>query len=184
MAYFPVFISLEYKNVLIVGAGKVAERKVEKLLPFNPNITVVAKDIKSDFIKKLSKKNKIKLINRAFLFTDLDGKDLVIVAVDDINLQREIYNYCYRRKIPVNSVDSPQYCTFLFPAYIKEKDIVIGISTSGYAPALAKKLKEKIKECLPENLGEVFEKLKNIRKNKDKGEERQNLIYKILNKYF
>jgi len=184
LAYFPVFISLEYKNVLIVGAGKVAERKVEKLLPFNPNITVVAKDIKSDFIKKLSKKNKIKLINRAFLFTDLDGKDLVIVAVDDINLQREIYNYCYRRKIPVNSVDSPQYCTFLFPAYIKEKDIVIGISTSGYAPALAKKLKEKIKECLPENLGEVFEKLKNIRKNKDKGEERQNLIYKILNKYF
>ncbi|RUM49106.1 MAG: hypothetical protein DSY47_04220 [Hydrogenothermus sp.] len=104
--------------------------------------------------------------------------------MDDINLQREIYNYCYRRKIPVNSVDSPQYCTFLFPAYIKEKDIVIGISTSGYAPALAKKLKEKIKECLPENLGEVFEKLKNIRKNKDKGEERQNLIYKILNKYF
>lgn len=184
MAYFPVFISLEDKNVLIVGAGKVAERKIEKLLPFNPNITVVAKDIKSDFIKKLSKKNKVKLISRAFLFTDLDCKDLVIVAVDDINLQREIYNYCYRRKIPVNSVDSPQYCTFLFPAYIKEKDIVIGISTSGYAPALAKKLKEKIKECLPENLGEVFEKLKNIRKNKNKGEERQNLIYEILNKYF
>lgn len=180
MAYFPIFISLEDKNVLIVGAGKVAERKVEKLLPFNPNITVVAKDIKSSSIKKLAKEKKINLINRGFLFTDLDNKELVIVAVDNIDLQREIYNYCFRRKIPVNSVDNPKYCTFLFPAYVKEKEIVIGISTSGYAPALAKKLKEKIKQCLPENLEEVFEKLKNIRKNKDKGEERQNLIYKVL----
>ncbi len=181
MSYFPMFVSLEGKEVLIVGGGKVAYRKIEKILPFKPNITVVAKEIKES---KISEIPNIKIINRNFLFTDLDRKDMVIVAVDDIDLQREIYNYCYRRKIPVNCVDSPQYCTFLFPAYIKEDDIVIGISTSGYAPALAKRLKDKIKDCLPKNLLEVFNKLKEIREKKEKGERRQKLIYEILDKYF
>ena len=56
MSYFPLFITLENKDVLVIGAGKVAERKVEKLLPFNPRITVVAKEIKSKFIEELYKK--------------------------------------------------------------------------------------------------------------------------------
>jgi len=184
LSYFPMFVSLKGKNVLIVGAGTVAYRKIEKLLPFEPNIYVVAKQIKEEKILKLANSGKIRFENRSFLFTDLDGKDMVIVAVDNLDLQREIYNCCYRRKIPVNSVDSPDYCTFLFPAYVKEGDIVIGISTSGFAPALAKKLKEEIKKCLPENLRDMFYKLKSIRKTMEKGKEREKLIKKLIDKYF
>ncbi len=181
MALFPLFIDIEKKDILIVGAGEVALRKIEKLLPFKPKITVVAKEIKRDEIKKLSAEGKINLINRGFLFTDIDGKQLVIVATNDINLQREIYNYCVRRKIPVNSVDSPAYCTFIFPAYVKKDDIVIGITTSGKAPALSGKLREIIENCLPEDIEKILEELEKIRKKYPKGKERQNLIIKKLN---
>jgi len=182
MALFPLFVNIEEKEVLVVGAGEVALRKIEKLLPFKPKITVVAKEIKKDEIKKLADEKKINLINRSFLFTDVDGKELVIVAVDDINLQREIYNYCYRKKIPVNSVDSPQFCTFIFPAYVKKDDIVIGITTSGKAPGLSKKLKEIIEKSLPENIENILKKLEEIRKKYPKGKKRQNLILKTVNK--
>jgi precorrin-2 dehydrogenase/sirohydrochlorin ferrochelatase len=184
MAHFPMFVSLKDKSILIIGGGKVAYRKIKKLIPFGPKIHLIAKQIKEEKILNLAKNYNIDIEERAFLFTDLDSKDMVIVAIDDIKLQEEIFNFCYRRKIPVNCVDNPKFCTFLFPSYIKENDIVIGISSSGYAPALSKKLKEKIKNCLPKNLNEVLEKLKELRKKEKKGVERQKKIYKILNDYF
>jgi len=180
MALFPLFINLENKEVLVVGGGEIALRKIEKLLPFNPKITVVAKEVKAEKIKKLAKEGKIKLIERSFLFTDIDRKEIVIAAIDEIDLQREIYNYCFRRKIPVNSVDSPDYCSFIFPAYVKKKDIVIGITTSGKAPALSKKLKEIIENCLPENIESILYELEKIRKNFPEGKERQKIIIEKL----
>ena len=180
MALFPLFINIENKEVLVVGAGEVALRKIEKLLPFQPKITVVAKEIKRDEIKELAEEGKINLIKRGFLFTDIDRKELVIVAVDDINLQREIYNYCVRKKIPVNSVDSPDYCTFIFPAYVKKDNIVIGITTSGKAPALSGKLREIVEDCLPDNIENILKELEEIKKKYPKGKERQKLIMEKL----
>ncbi len=180
MALFPMFVDIKDKNVLIVGAGEVALRKIEKLIPFEPNITVVAKEIVRDEIKDLAEKHNIHLIERAFLFTDIDGKEIVIVAVDNIDLQREIYNYCVRRKIPVNSVDSPDYCTFIFPAYVKRGDIVIGITTSGKAPGLSGKLRKLIESYLPEDLENILDELIKIRETLPKGEERQELIKKLV----
>ncbi len=182
MSLFPMFVNLEGKNVLVVGGGNVAARKIEKLLPFKPKITVVAKKIKRDEIKKLAEKHNITLIERQFLFTDIDRKDMVIVAVDDVDLQREVYNYCVRRRIPVNCVDSPDYCTFIFPALVIKDELVIGISTSGTVPGLSAKIREKIENCLPENIEDVLKKLKQIRESMPKGEERQKKILEIINK--
>ena len=181
MSLFPIFVDIKGKNVLIVGAGKVALRKIEKLLPFKPKITVIAKEIKEKDIIKLADKEEIKVINREFLFKDIDGKDLVIVAVDNIDLQREIFNLCEERKIPVNSVDSPDFCNFIFPAYIKRGDIVIGLTTSGKAPALSAKLRKKLEECLPEDLEKILSILEDLRKKYPKGEERQKIIINKLN---
>ena len=180
MAYFPLFIDLQDKKVLVVGAGEVALRKIEKLLPFNPKITVVAKKVKQEKVYKLAKEKKINLIERPFSFEDLKEKDLVIVAVDDINLQKQIYEYCKDKKIPVNSVDSPKFCSFIFPAYIKKADLIIGVSTSGKAPALAGKLKKTLEECLPENIEVILDQLEEIRKKLPKGKERQKLIKEKL----
>ena len=180
MALFPMFVDIKDKNVLIVGAGEVALRKIEKLIPFEPKITVVAKEIVRNEIKDLAEKHNINLIERGFLFTDIDGKEIVIVAVDDIDLQREIYNYCVRRKIPVNSVDSPDYCTFIFPAYVKRGDIVVGITTSGKAPGLSGKLRRIIENCLPDDLEQLLDQLNEIRETFPKGKERQEMILKLI----
>jgi precorrin-2 dehydrogenase/sirohydrochlorin ferrochelatase len=180
MAYFPIFVDLENKNVLVVGAGEVALRKIEKLMPFNPEITVVAKEVKRQEIFDLYKEKKIKLFERDFKKEDIQNKDIVIVAVDDLDLQKEIFQLCTEKNIPVNSVDSLDYCSFIFPAYIKKGDIVIGISTSGKAPALSSALKEIINSALPENVEEIKEILEEIRKKYPKGKERQKIIIEKL----
>ncbi|WP_297887849.1 bifunctional precorrin-2 dehydrogenase/sirohydrochlorin ferrochelatase [Sulfurihydrogenibium sp.] len=184
MAFFPMFFDIEGKEVLVVGGGDIAFRKVEKLLPFNPKITLVAEKIKNNAIKILFQEQKIKIIERKFLFSDIDGKDIVIVAVDDVNLQRDIYMYCNEKKIFVNSVDSPDYCNFIFPAYIKKGDIVIGITTSGKAPSLSGKLREIIEKSLPSNIENILDELDKIRKSHPKGKERQEILIKKLREIF
>ncbi|RUM57451.1 MAG: bifunctional precorrin-2 dehydrogenase/sirohydrochlorin ferrochelatase [Persephonella sp.] len=182
MAYFPLFIDLKDKNILIVGGGKVAERKIDVLLQFLPNITVITKEIKSERIKELYEKNKIRLKLKPFDMEDLKDRDLVIVAVDNIPLQEKIYRECVKRKIPVNSVDSLDFCSFIFPAIVREDDIVIGISTSGKAPSLAGKLKEIIRDCLPENLKSVLKDMVRLRESLPKGRERQKILINFLKK--
>ncbi|WP_457644537.1 precorrin-2 dehydrogenase/sirohydrochlorin ferrochelatase family protein [Persephonella sp.] len=179
MALFPMFIDLTGKKVLIVGAGNVALRKIEKLIPFSPDITVVAKKV-SDDVRDICSSNGIEVFERPFRIEDLEGKDMVIVAVDDIQLQKEIFEYCRDLKIPVNSVDSPEYCDFIFPAYVKIDDIVIGITTSGKAPGLSAKIREIIENCLPDNLEDLLNELSHIREKEKKGKERQELIKKII----
>jgi precorrin-2 dehydrogenase/sirohydrochlorin ferrochelatase len=174
-----MFVNLKEKDILVVGAGNVALRKIEKLLPFSPKITVVAKKV-SQQVEDLCKKNGIKVIKRPFKKEDLKGKDIVIVAVDNIDLQKEIYSKCKELKIHVNSVDSPDYCDFIFPAYVKKGDIVIGITTSGKAPGLSGKIREIIENALPDNLEELLDELVRIRQTKEKGKERQKLIKKII----
>ncbi len=180
MAYFPLFVNLEGKTVLIIGAGEVALRKIEKLLPFNSEIKVVAKKVKIPEIKSLAREGKIILEERPFQWKDLEDVDLVIVATDDIELQKEIYKRCKDKNIPVNSVDSPDFCSFIFPAYVKKKDIVIGITTSGKAPAFSGRLKQMIEDCLPEKLDEILDELATIRQQYPKGEQRQKLIKERL----
>jgi len=184
MAYFPLFIDLKDKKVLVIGGGKVAERKVKVLLQFEPKISVVAKDVKSEEIKKLADSGFIKLYERPFSLADIDFKDLVIVAVDDLNLQKKVYEECVKRRIPVNSVDSVDYCSFIFPSIIKEDEIVIGISTSGKAPALSRRLRKLIKDCLPKDIKSILKEVISLRESLPKGRERQKILVNFLKKRF
>ncbi|NPA13248.1 MAG: bifunctional precorrin-2 dehydrogenase/sirohydrochlorin ferrochelatase [Aquificae bacterium] len=183
MALFPMFVNLKGKNVLIIGGGQVAFRKIEKILPFKPNLKVVAKGF-SPQVKSYLEQNSIPFEEREFRFTDLDGVDIVIVAVDDIPLQKEIFQYTRDKKIMVNSVDSPDYCDFIFPAYVKREDVVIGITTSGEAPGLSAKLRKYIQQCLPENLEDILNQVKNLRNSLPKGEERQKRIIQLVERLF
>lgn len=184
MPLFPIFVEIEGKNVLVVGGGTVAQRKIEKLIPFKPKIEVVAKSINED-IKRLTKDYKDIILNeRTFDFSDLENRDVVIVAVDDLALQKEIYEECVKRKIPVNSVDSPDYCSFIFPALVVKGDLVIGISTSGTVPGLSAKVRKHIEKCLPENMEEILKELKYIRETLPKGEERQRVVLQKVEELF
>ncbi len=175
MPLFPAFVSLKGKKILVVGGGKVATRKVEKLLPFGGEITVVAPKVSKE-LKKLAKEKRIKLKRRRFLTGDLKNAFMVVVAVDDIDLQKRIFKLCQKRGILCNSVDSPSYCNFIFPAMVVKGDLVIGITTSGKAPALSREVRKLIEKALPEGIEEILDTLHRERKRLPKGRERQRYL--------
>lgn len=163
MGYFPFFVDVENQNCLVVGGGVVALRKIEKLLPFNPNITVVSPKVHKEI---LSIEN-IDIIKRKFDFNDLKEKSFVITATDDKVLNKEIYNFCKENNIPVNTVDDKDNCSFIFPALARNNGVTVAISTSGKSPIYAKYLRKKIEiliqdsESIVDNLSKYREKIKN-----------------------
>ena len=144
MSYFPFFIDIENKSCIIIGGGRVALRKVQKLKPFNPEITVIAPEICNE-IKKLGG---ITLIERSFEENDLRHAFMVISATDDIKLNADIYDLCRERKILVNTVDDKTKCGFIFPSIVKEENVSIAVSTSGSCPVFARYLRKKLQSLL------------------------------------
>ena len=99
--YFPVFIDLSKKQVLVVGAGKIASRRVRTLSSFTGNITVVAPQISQE-IRELAVQYPMTLDERSFLPEDLEQKDMVLAATDDDTLNRRIASLCKEKRIPGN----------------------------------------------------------------------------------
>ena len=147
MGYFPFFIDITAKKCVVVGGGIVAKRKVEKLLPYEPKITVVAPKI-CEFLRLCEG---ITLVEREFEPADLEDAFLVIGATDNEAVNAEIYRLCTEKNILVNVVDDKEKCRFIFPALVKKGDVSIGISSSGSSPVFSKYIKEKIDEILSES---------------------------------
>lgn len=168
MAYFPMFVDMTERECLIVGGGNVAYRKVMVMLDFGAKVTVVAEDI-CDELRKLTiddianKENRINFIKRRFERKDCDGMEMVIAATDDNALNHEIAEYCKAKGIMVNAVDQKADCSFIFPSYIKEKNLVAAFSSGGNSPVLTQYLKGKEKEILTPFLGELNEYMGQIR---------------------
>ena len=181
MGYFPFFVDVENQNCLVVGGGVVALRKIEKLLPFNPNITVVSPKVHKEI---LSIKN-INIIKRKFDFNDLKEKSFVITATDDKVLNKEIYNSCKENNISVNTVDDKDNCSFIFPALARNNGVTVAISTSGKSPLYAKYLRKKIEsliqdsESIVNNLSKYRDKIK----NEISLEENRKLVFEKLLEY-
>lgn len=164
MSYFPLFIDLSTKRILIVGAGIVATRKLEKLNPFAPKLKVVAKEFCPDFENELSLCLKEpEVFRREFLVTDIEGIDIVIVAADDLSLQKQIFDICSKRNIPCNSVDSPAFCSFIFPSLILRGDMTIGLTTGGKAPGLTVQIRKRLEAVLPEDLESIIKTVSSFR---------------------
>ena len=168
MAYFPMYVDMTERECLIVGGGNVAYRKVMVMLDFGAKVTVVAEDI-CDELRKLTiddtanKENRITFIKRRFERKDCDGMEMVIAATDDNALNHEIAEYCKAKGIMVNAVDQKADCSFIFPSYIKEKNLVAAFSSGGNSPVLTQYLKGKEQEILTPFLGELNEYMGQIR---------------------
>ena len=152
MAYFPVFMDIAGQDILIVGGGTVALRKIEKLLLYEPQITLVAPSV-DPMIRAHSE---VYIFEREFEEEMLEKKKLVIAATDDRTLNARIAALCREKGIPVNAVDQREDCTFLFPALVKRGELSIGISTGGASPSAAIYLKERINALLPDRLDEIL----------------------------
>lgn len=163
MPYFPMFVNLKGKHCLIVGGGLVALRKVEKLLPFEPVMTVVA----PEFLEEFQVLEGILLCKRECRESDVNTQALVIAATDDRELNRSIYELCSEKNIPVNVVDDPELCTFFFPSLVNRGELSVGISTAGTSPTFAIKMRKQIESFLPDEeetwLEDVLDWLGSIR---------------------
>ena len=143
--FFPVSIDLNNKNVLIIGAGKIALRKTETLLNYNCNITVITKEVLEEKFLELEKDNKIKIFkNQEFEEKFLENIFLVITATDNEILNKEISQLCMSKNILVNNVTSKDDMNVRFMSIYEKDDIQIAISANGN-PKKAVEIKNKIK---------------------------------------
>ena len=143
--FFPVSIDLNNKNVLIIGAGKIALRKIETLLNYNCNITVITKEVLEEKFLELEKNNKIKIFkNQEFEEKFLENIFLVVVATDNEILNKEISQLCMSKNILVNNITSKDDMNVRFSSIYEKDDIQIAISANGN-PKKALEIKNKIK---------------------------------------
>jgi len=145
--FYPLFLELRNKPVLVVGGGPVAERKVESLLQVEASVIVVAPDI-SPHLKKLSSSGTIRTVQRKFEEADLQDALLVISATDDTETQERVAALARAHGVLVNTVDQPRLCDFIVPAVVRHGDVIAAISTSGKSPALAAALKVKVENVV------------------------------------
>ncbi|WP_324270740.1 bifunctional precorrin-2 dehydrogenase/sirohydrochlorin ferrochelatase [Fusobacterium polymorphum] len=144
--FFPVSIDLNNKNALVIGAGKIALRKIETLLNYNCNITVITKEVLEEKFLELEKDNKIKILkNQEFKEKFLENIFLVITATDNEILNKEISQLCMSKNILVNNVTSKDDMNVRFMSIYEKDDIQIAISANGN-PKKAVEIKNKIKD--------------------------------------
>jgi len=191
MGCFPFFVDIEGAKGVIVGGGKVAARKAEKLIPFGPALTVIAPGMDDHFfrLEKMLAQNretgaKISLVQRKLTEEDLADAAFVIAATDDEAVNGQISEYCRKHRIPVNVVDDREKCTFFFPALAKDGPLTVGISTDGKSPAAAAYVRKEIEQKLPDGMGKTVELLGQLRPEVmelcDDQSERANILEKLF----
>lgn len=163
MTLLPIFLRLDDRPVLVVGAGTVALAKIESLRAAGALITVVApKTIPR--IRELAHQDALVWRERVFEAKDLDGAFLVIAATNAPDVNRAVFDEARRRNIACNAVDDPPNCDFYFGSVVSRGDLQVAISTTGESPALAQRLRQEIDAQLPQDLGPWLTELGGLRR--------------------
>ena len=140
---FPMFLKLESKRCLVVGAGKVGEPKIAGLLDTGARVHVIALEA-AETVHGWANAGSITLELRAFVPDDLNGVFVAVIATGSSSLNEFIYREAQRRGVLCNVVDVPEYCDFYYPAVVRRGDLQIAISTSGQSPSLAQKIRQQL----------------------------------------
>ncbi len=148
MDYLPLFFDLRQRPVLLVGGGDVALRKARLLIRAGARITLVAHHVLPELHEMLELHQGVVLIGE-YHPELLDDKVLVLAATDDDSLNERVHYDAQARNVPVNVVDNPRLCTFVFPAIVDRSPIVIGISSGGQSPVLARLLRARLETWIP-----------------------------------
>ena len=178
-----MYLKLENENCLVVGGGRVAERKVKALLESGANITVVSPDL-TPYLRELKEKGVIRHIDRKYQDSDLEGMFLVISATDDESVNKRVSDQCFARKILVNVVDDPPKCSFFVPAVVRRGDLTIAISTGGKSPMLAARIREQLEKQYGVEYAELLKLLGDIRQELKESvpdvEQRRKILERIV----
>jgi len=182
MSFFPLYIDMSDRHILLVGGGTIATEKLEKLLDFTKEITIIAIDL-SIKMMRLIQDHCLTLYQRAYRQGDISGFDMVIVATDTIELHRSIYAESRGSRVLVNSVDDRAYCDFIFPSYIKRGDLTLSFSTSGASPAFAKQIRNYFESRIPQGVDSFLQEMKRLRRELPKGKKRMQTFEKMAREY-
>lgn len=152
--YYPIYLDIEERNVLIIGGGNVCARKAETMLKYGGRVTIVSPEF-TDEIEQWARDGALVIRRKEYAEPDLEGASIVIASTDDPCINARIARDCRRRRVPVNVVDVTHLCEFIVPAIVEQGSIQIAVSTGGKSPALARTLKEDLQKLVGPEYDEV-----------------------------
>ena len=184
MDLFPVFLKLTGRRCLVIGAGNLAESKIESLRAAHAQVTVIAPEAR-ERILEMAAAGEIALQQRSFESGDVSsgGFFLVVTATNVPATNRAVYQEAVANDVLCNAVDDPPFCDFYFPSVVRRGDLQIAISTAGSSPALAQRLRKEINAQLPLDTGDWLTDLGNLRREVTQmeplNEERKLLLHQL-----
>jgi precorrin-2 dehydrogenase / sirohydrochlorin ferrochelatase len=163
MSLFPMFLKLEGRSCLVVGAGKIGESKIRSLLVARANLRVIAPSA-TPAVAAWARAGVLKWDAREFQIADLDSTFLVVAATSSIEVNDSVYREAELRQTLCNVVDDPERCDFYYPAVVRRGALQIAISTAGKSPALAQRLRREFEAQLAPVYAGWIEELGRVRK--------------------
>ena len=162
MTLFPIFLKLENRSCLVVGAGAIGEPKIESLLTAGTSVRVIAPRA-SAAVAEWAQRGEIVWEEREFDPSDLNGVFLVIAATSSRQVNETVFREAQQRNILCNVVDDPEHCDFYYPAVVRRGDFQLAISTNGHSPALAQRIRRELEIQFGPEYGEWLVELGKVR---------------------
>ena len=183
MSLFPIFLKLAARPCVVVGAGTIAESKIESLLTAEARVTVIAPEALPR-VREWAESGQLVWLQREYVGGDLAGAFLVVAATAAVN--RAVYAEANAADILCNAVDDPPFCDYYFPSVVRRGELQIAISTAGESPALAQRLRKEIGAQLPLDTGEWLMELGRLRREvtavEPIGEPRKLLLHELASR--
>lgn len=150
MGHYPIVMDLAGRAIVVIGGGRVAERRVEALLGAGAAVTVVSPAL-SPALRALATEGRIRHRARVYRTGDLAGAALAFVAVGDPEVGDAVGREAGQRRILLNVADDPARCDFVLPSVLRRGDLLVAVSTGGASPALARAVREELETRFPED---------------------------------
>ncbi|QMV20072.1 bifunctional precorrin-2 dehydrogenase/sirohydrochlorin ferrochelatase [Granulicella sp. 5B5] len=182
MSLFPIFLKLAARPCVVIGAGTIAESKIESLLIAEASVTVIA-PAGLERVQRWAESGEITWHRREYTQGDLAGAFLAVAATNTPAVNRAVYAEANAANILCNAVDDPPFCDYYFPSVVRRGELQIAISTAGESPALAQSLRKEINAALPLDTGEWLMELGRLRREvtavEPIGDQRKLLLHEL-----
>jgi siroheme synthase-like protein len=162
--YYPIFLDIENRNVVIIGGGEVCARKAETMMRYGARVTIVSPEFTPE-IEGWGRDGRLTTRRKRYETTDLQDAHIVIASTDDTTVNERVAADARALRVPVNVVDVTHLCEFITPAIIEKDGIQIAISTGGKSPALARTLKEDLHRMVGPEYAEINDLLGSLRES-------------------
>jgi precorrin-2 dehydrogenase/sirohydrochlorin ferrochelatase len=163
VAYYPIFLSLAGRRIVVIGGGNVAEAKVHGLLNAGADHLTVVSPVLTAALAALHAAGRLTWKQAEYVDGDIEGFDLCFVATDDGAVNAAVAAEARRRRVLVNAADDPPFCDFILPSVVRRGKIVIAASTSGTSPAMARRLREDLSAFLTPDYEALADLLAEVR---------------------